>query len=176
MRLQRAKQYRKHLRFFKIVFGITEPYQMLLDGNFVHICLSKKFNVADRLTKLLQGSRIAICTTRCIIAELESLGETCRPALEFVTKFCKMVHCGHMTCLSAANCISILVGESNDKKYMVASQDADLRAHMRSVPGVPIVYANPTILILEPPSKMSMSDSRKVRHFMLFFIGAGGGD
>lgn len=42
MRLLRAKQGRKALQFFRITFGITPPYAVLLDGNFIHAAVSQK--------------------------------------------------------------------------------------------------------------------------------------
>ncbi|CBN74552.1 conserved unknown protein [Ectocarpus siliculosus] len=54
MRVTRAKQYRKHLRFFRIVYGISAPYKVILDGNFIHGCISSKVDIEKRLTSVLQ--------------------------------------------------------------------------------------------------------------------------
>ena len=41
---------------------------------------------------------------------------------------------------------------SNNKKYMIATQDKDLRNKLGDIPGVPIIYLNKVTLVLEPPS------------------------
>lgn len=52
--------------------------------------------------------------------------------------------------------------KSKAKKYVVASQDKDLRAALRSLPGIPLVYFNNVIMILEPPSYASKDFNKKV--------------
>ena len=40
----------------------------------------------------------------------------------------------------------------NNKKYMIATQDKDLRNKLGDIPGVPVIYLNKVTLVLEPPS------------------------
>jgi len=42
--------------------------------------------------------------------------------------------------------------QSNNRKYMIATQDKDLRNKLGDIPGVPIIYLNKVTLVLEPPS------------------------
>ena len=52
--------------------------------------------------------------------------------------------------------------KSKTKKYIVATQDKELRGALRSLPGIPLVYFNNVIMILEPPSYASKDYNKKV--------------
>lgn len=43
-------------------------------------------------------------------------------------------------------------GEKNKHRYVLATQSQPLRSKMRSIPAVPIVHINRSVMILEPPS------------------------
>ena len=60
------------------------------------------------------------------------------------------------------------VGQSNERKYLVAVQNETLRQQLREIPGLPIIFLQGVILILEQPSHISKrkkkaSDLRKQR-------------
>ena len=56
--------------------------------------------------------------------------------------------------LSAFECLSEVVdskgSKTNKHKYVIASQDSDVRAHMREIPGVPLIYIKRSVMIMEP--------------------------
>lgn len=56
--------------------------------------------------------------------------------------------------LSAVECISSVVdpkdSKTNKHRYVVASQELDVRKSMRGVMGVPLVYINRSVMIMEP--------------------------
>jgi U3 small nucleolar RNA-associated protein 23 len=56
--------------------------------------------------------------------------------------------------LSEKECLSSVVdpkgNKQNKNRYVVASQDLELRRNMRSVLGVPLVYINRSVIIMEP--------------------------
>ena len=54
MKVNRSKLIRKHLRFFRLTFGLESPYHILLDGNFIYYCISHKIGIYVRLSSLLQ--------------------------------------------------------------------------------------------------------------------------
>jgi U3 small nucleolar RNA-associated protein 23 len=61
--------------------------------------------------------------------------------------------CNHHTFdepLGTLQCLSDVVGGSNKHRYVVASQDAEVRSSMRLIPGVPMVYINRSVMIMEP--------------------------
>ena len=91
MRFHRVKLVRKHLRFYRIVYGIDDPYDIILDGNFIFTALEHKVDIRDRLMRLLQGAEIKLYVTKSAIKELEAIGVKGEKALEFATKFCTLV-------------------------------------------------------------------------------------
>jgi U3 small nucleolar RNA-associated protein 23 len=65
--------------------------------------------------------------------------------------------CGHHELevpLSALDCLKDVVdgkgNATNKHRYVVAAQDQSVRSHMRSIPGVPLVYLSRNVMILEP--------------------------
>lgn len=65
--------------------------------------------------------------------------------------------CNHHTLenpLSTMDCLKEVVdgkgNHTNKHRYVVASQDGDIRAFMRQIPGVPLIYINRSVMILEP--------------------------
>jgi U3 small nucleolar RNA-associated protein 23 len=65
--------------------------------------------------------------------------------------------CGHHTLdtpLSTLECLQSVVDAkgsgSNKHRYVVASQSREVRELMRTIPGVPMVYINRSVMIMEP--------------------------
>lgn len=67
--------------------------------------------------------------------------------------------CGHLPAdypepLSAKECMTSVVDpkgtKHNKHRYVVASQDVEVRRSMRQVMGVPLVYINRSVMIMEP--------------------------
>ena len=61
--------------------------------------------------------------------------------------------------LSAKDCLSSVVdpkgGKTNKHRYVVASQDVEVRKAMRGIMGVPLVYINRSVMIMEPMASAS---------------------
>ena len=167
MRIVRAKYIRKYLKFYKAVYDINDPYDILLDGNFIYTALKKKVDIRARLLKLLQiPNNIELYILSSALRELESIGDKAISSKEFVNKFCIIIDDIHINGdTPAAKTINMLNGirkeknynrsSSNNNKYMVATQDKDLRNILGEIPGIPIIYLNKVTLLLEPPSKSS---------------------
>lgn len=67
--------------------------------------------------------------------------------------------CGHHELdepLSTLECLSSIVdvkqNNTNKHRYMLASQDRAVRVHMRQIPGIPILFLDRSVLILEDMS------------------------
>jgi len=60
----------------------------------------------------------------------------------------------HAEPLSAKECITSVVdpkdSKTNKHRYVIASQDLDVRRDMRSILGVPLIYINRSVMIMEP--------------------------
>jgi len=65
--------------------------------------------------------------------------------------------------LSALECLKSCVDPKgagvNSHRYIVAAQEPEIRAKMRSIPGVPLIYITRSIVLLEPMSGLS-TDTR----------------
>ena len=48
------------------------------------------------------------------------------------------------------------------RKYIIATQDRTLRLQIQNIPGIPLVYFNKVILVLEPLSNASRQHSQYV--------------
>jgi rRNA-processing protein FCF1 len=91
MRFHRSKLVRKYLRFYRIVYGIEPPYDIILDGNFIYAALNHHTDIRDRLYSLLQETKVRLHVTRSVINELTELGPKSSSSLEFATKFCSII-------------------------------------------------------------------------------------
>uniref|UniRef100_A0A8R7UZK7 Uncharacterized protein n=1 Tax=Triticum urartu TaxID=4572 RepID=A0A8R7UZK7_TRIUA len=65
--------------------------------------------------------------------------------------------CEHDKVVSAVDCILSLVGDKNPEHYFVATQDSGLRAKLREVPCVPVIYGLKNSLFVEQPSCSNVS-------------------
>ena len=74
MKVKRQKNVRKILTFYRNSFGYRSPFQVLVDGTFCRAALNCKVNISEQLPKYLDAE-IRLCTTRCVLAECEALGQ-----------------------------------------------------------------------------------------------------
>jgi rRNA-processing protein FCF1 len=88
MRVNRAKMVRKYLRFYRLVFGVNPPYNVLLDGNFIYAALKNKINIPDRLASMLQGEQFTLYVLKSSIDELRQIGAKGETALDFGLQKC----------------------------------------------------------------------------------------
>ena len=166
MKVNRSKQVRKYLRFFKMVYGIdTRQYHVLLDGNFIFGALKLKVDIIERLTKLLQVHEVKTYVLKSVVSELKLVGAKAQSALDFTARTCEVIDDDHVYgCNANDKTIALMKTQHQDwlvaptarkRRYMVASQDKDLRAILGHVPGIPLLYLNKVTMVLEPPSSVS---------------------
>lgn len=163
MRVLRAKQVRKHLRLYRIIYGVEAPFHVLLDGNFIFTALKYKVDVRDRMEKLLQDTNVKLYVLRSVLIELEKTGDKAKPALQFAQSYCETIEDSSTKGETVIDKVLGLVGTqghaeskiSKSRKYCVATQDKEIRAVLGSKNGVPLIYLNNVTMILEPPSNYS---------------------
>lgn len=56
----------------------------------------------------------------------------------------------------------IYTGKDNPNRYVIATQSLDLRKKLRAVPGLPLVYINRSVMLLETPSDQTMQKKSRV--------------
>ena len=157
MRVLRNKGHRKTLNYFGVVFGLRTPYRVLIDGNFLAVASRLQIEWLRLLPKLLQvpPHNCYLHITECALAELESLGDSQKLARDEAQKIavlkCRRNH-GHSLKTEPSDCILQLVGKKNEGKWIVVTQDAELRAKLRQIPGTPIILVSSNVLVLETPS------------------------
>lgn len=116
------------------------------------------------LPKLLQVEEafVHLHITECVLSELRSLGPEHQAAKDAAARIsvikCRHKH-GHTDGMDPGACIRDLVGKSNTGRWIVLTQDADLRADLRNVAGTPLMLVSSNVLVLEPPSAASKANA-----------------
>ena len=106
-----------------------------------------------------------IVVTRCITQELAALGDEFKEAALMARQRFDFRKCGHESQpIGARRCIqSMITSNQNAHHYMVATQDKALRRSLAETAGVPLMYLNGVVLVLEPPSQASVAFVSEVR-------------
>ncbi|KAG7256409.1 hypothetical protein CRUP_021419, partial [Coryphaenoides rupestris] len=86
MKLKRQKQAKKTLSFYKFNFGFRTPHQVLVDGTFCGAALRHQILLKEQAPKYLMGA-VQLCTTSCVLKELESLGKELYGAKVILQRF-----------------------------------------------------------------------------------------
>jgi U3 small nucleolar RNA-associated protein 23 len=155
MRITRHKAFKKALRFFKAAFDLVDPYHVILDPSFIDSSVCGKINPKEDLSKLLAG-RVTPMVTECIMCHLRRTGRSKTDALLF-GKTCYRLKCGHdgKNPLSPTDCVLAQLSKENPRHFLVATQEDDLKARARVIPGTPILSIHGSLLMLESPSNES---------------------
>ncbi|RDW67839.1 putative rRNA-processing protein UTP23 [Coleophoma cylindrospora] len=159
MRGKRSKQYRKLMQQYGLSFGFREPYQVLVDAEILKDADRFKMDLVGGLERTLHG-KVKPMITQCSMRHLYAA--TNEPGMSFVIDKAKMYErrrCDHRPedypePLSAKECLASVVdpkgAKTNKHRYVVASQELEVRKHMRGILGVPLVYINRSVMIMEP--------------------------
>ncbi|EPX73584.1 rRNA processing protein [Schizosaccharomyces octosporus yFS286] len=157
MRQKRAKTYRKLMHTYQLVFGFREPYQVLVDSDFISDLTKSKMDITAAIKRTVQGD-IKPMITQCCIRQLYSRSQEAKQEIQIAKSF-ERRRCGHIDeAKSPLECMQscINVNGKNKHRYVVATQNTELRDHLRSVPGVPLIYMKRSVVVLEPASRATM--------------------
>ena len=155
---KKDKWIKKTLNFYKFIFKFDSPYKVIIDGNFAAIALNKKFELKSSLEKLLD-EKIILIIPSCIFKEVQSL-ENKIPGLVRLLSQYKIEQCKH-NFMNPTNCIRDYIGKKNNLKYFVATQDNFLRVQLRKIPGVPLIFFEQNMLLMDKPSRISIEASER---------------
>ena len=127
----------------------------MLDGSFLHACTKYKLNLYETLSRLLQDE-VKLFTCGFVVNELNKLGLN-----DAVTKITSdeiriLKTKKEMENVDVDKGILRIVGERNDKRFVIATQDTELRRRLREIPGVPLIYLNRAVPVLEKQSQASI--------------------
>lgn len=153
MRGKRSKAYRKLLKQFELAFNFRQPYQVLVDADLVRDADRFAIDLPQYLANTLHGE-VKILITQCSMRHLYAVNK--EPGVDRVIDKAKAFErrrCGHHPeefpepC-SALDCLASVVGPTNKHRYVVASQDPEVRARLRGIAGVPLVYISRSVMIV----------------------------
>ncbi|KAI8719034.1 hypothetical protein NCS52_00683700 [Fusarium sp. LHS14.1] len=165
MRGKRSKQYRKLMEQFSMTFGFREPYQVLVDAEMVLDSSRFKMDLEPALSRTVHG-KVKPMITQCEIRKLYA--KRTEPGVSAAIDLAKTLErrrCGHHPDeypepLSTEECLRSVVDpkstNQNKHRYVVASQDQEVRRMLRGIRGVPLIYIKRSVMILEPMADESV--------------------
>lgn len=109
---------------------------------------------------------------RAVLDELRALGPATAASLQWAEACCEVLDnpppaAGDdggdaAAAMSAGDAIRALIGARNEGRYMVATQDQELKADLRHVPSVALLFVARAVLLMEAPSDASRHQSAAV--------------
>ncbi|RLV91835.1 rRNA-processing protein UTP23 [Spathaspora sp. JA1] len=159
MRQKRAKSYKKQMTVYHHTFKFRSPYQVLLDNELVLNVSQSSYNVMNGLTKTIQGEIKPMITQCCVQALYDSKDQK---AIDLAKTF-ERRRCNHREPIDPADCIESVVDINgvNKHRYVVACQNLSLRKKLRKIPGVPMIFMNRSVMVMEPLSDVSAKYSKE---------------
>lgn len=146
---KKDKGVKRVVTFYKSVFRFDAPLKIIVDGNFISVCMSKKLELKTQLAKTLDEN-VHIIIPSCVASEISELDKMIPGLLNYMKRY-KIEVCSHQL-MVPEQCIKSFIGNKNHKKYFVATQDAKLRKDLRWIPGVPLIFVDQNMVMLEKPS------------------------
>ncbi|KAF7119214.1 hypothetical protein CNMCM5793_008959 [Aspergillus hiratsukae] len=137
MRAKRSKKYRKLMHQYEMAFGFREPYQVLVDSNFLRAIHSFKMDLVPALERTLQG-KVKPLLTKCSLAAIMAsqpinprTNNPYRPMHLPPPTILPLRHCSHnedSTPIDEVECLLSLLSPSTDVKrnkehYTLATAD-----------------------------------------------------
>ena len=139
----------------------------VVDADIIKDADKFKMDLLGGLERILHGT-VKPMITQCSMRHLYAAAK--EPGVSYVIDRAKTFErrrCGHLPedypePLSAKDCITAVVDPKNTQhnkhRYVVASQDIDVRKSMRKVLGVPLIYINRSVMIMEPMAEATSSN------------------
>ncbi|SJX64073.1 related to UTP23-essential nucleolar protein that is a component of the SSU processome [Sporisorium reilianum f. sp. reilianum] len=158
MRQRRAKLYRKMLQQYQLQFGFREPFQLLIDDTFALALTRYKIdNPVHQFGNVLQTKKVKPLITQCCMQALYALGKEHQATVAEAKNWERRL-CNHREAIEPQECVKQCVGPENKHRYVVASEQAELRRDLRlNVVGVPMMHFTQAVMVLEPMSPLTKS-------------------
>ncbi|KAJ1940010.1 hypothetical protein GGF37_004162 [Kickxella alabastrina] len=160
MRVKRTKAYKKAMQFYRQVFNFRAPYQVLLSPDFILACVQKNIEPVKSLEEALQGP-IKPFLTFCAISDVRKESEF-RDKAVAISKTFEKRRCPHKDPIEATQCMAEIMGKENKNNLCVAVQDDNLRLALRRVPGVPILYLQRNVVVMERIKEVGKEVGREI--------------
>lgn len=155
MKQKRVKAYKKQINVYVRTFKFREPFQTVVDDRMILDCNKASYDLVKGLKRTVQGEVKPMITQCCI----QKLYESKNSEAINLAKLFERRRCNHSPSdpLEPSQCINSIVNIEGENKfrYIVATQDSNLRKHLRTVPGVPLIYMKRSVMVMEPMSSSS---------------------
>ncbi|EUB62047.1 rRNA-processing protein UTP23 -like protein [Echinococcus granulosus] len=165
MRVRRSRQFAKVLSIYERCFGLAaKNLEIFLDHTFVRQSLINHVNISDSIANMV-GRGFRLVTSSCVVAECQALGSLFFGALKILEGF-YLLKCRHEynSALGAAWCIRKRIRTARRRSktfrrlkegekcflFALASNDAELQALARTVPGMPVMFIAQRCINIEP--------------------------
>lgn len=173
----KGKKYKRssHLmqNLFGQLFSFHPPYQVLVDAEFCRAILRAKL-VPSEILQVVLGGAVKLLISRCSMHELAldqhaDVDDPVRSGAIFVGKRMELRNCRHNEhhAKSSQECIKELISADNPHHYVVAAQQFELRSALRKVPGVPLIFVNRGVCLMEPTSKATQVKVQEIERAKL---------
>lgn len=144
----------------------TEKFKMDLVGGLERTLHGRVKPSMSLVVGIQLGTYYSQVITQCSIRHLYTIPDLPRPekdALVAVAKRMERRRCNHHTLdypLSTLECFSSVIDPKNSKmnknRYVIASQEEEVRRYCRGVKGVPLVYVKRSVMVMEPMADSSV--------------------
>lgn len=135
---------------------------MLVDDQMVSMCVGASFELHKGLERTVQGEVKPMITQCCIRALYDSKNnEAIALAKTFERRRCNHSQKDPKKPLDCIADITSIDG-NNKFRYVVATMDPELRKELRRVPGVPLLFMNRSVMVMEPMSKATAKFTSQV--------------
>ncbi|XP_064010249.1 rRNA-processing protein UTP23 homolog [Pogoniulus pusillus] len=162
MKVRRQKHAKKIMGFYKHNFHFCQPFQVLLDGTFCQAALRNKIQIREQLPGYL-GGITQLCTTRCVLKELQSLGKALYGA-KLIAQRSEIRNCSHhKDPVSGSACLLSMIEDGNPHHFFIATQDQDLANKVKKKAGVPLLFIIQNTMVLDKPSPKSLTFVQKLQ-------------
>ncbi|GMM47326.1 rRNA-binding ribosome biosynthesis protein [Pichia kluyveri] len=153
MRQKRAKQYRKQMQVLRTAFKFKTPIQCLVDDSTVLESAKTSYDLIKGINSVVQMECKFLITQCCIQHLYDSNNQL---AVDLAKRMEKR-RCGHKETLSSFECMKSITNVEGENKYryLVVTQDENLRTSLRNIAGVPLVFLHRSVLVMEPLSKVT---------------------
>lgn len=133
--------------FFSHNEQLGPPYYVIVDTNFLNMCVKNKLEPIESMMNCLFAKCIPVVLDS-VLAELEKLGVKYRVALRLArdSRFVKMP--GYLEKGTYAD-DDIVMMVKQHRCFIVATCDRELRRRLRKIPGVPIMYISQRKITVE---------------------------
>ncbi|KAL6942481.1 Small subunit processome component [Hanseniaspora vineae] len=163
MRQKRAKSYKKQMLVYNHTFKFRDPYQVLLDDQVIIETFKSNFNLIKAICRTLQVLDVKPMITQCCMQKLYETKD--QEMISMAKELFERRRCNHniKEPKEPLDCIYDVVNVNgvNKHRYVVVTQNIDLRRKLRRVPGVPLVHINRSVMVMEPLSDASKEISER---------------